>query len=113
LPYFVDLLKNHFPGMVGASEHPSPSPLACHSLSRALKTNYFPPLPPVFVLNYSWMYAAMWAMAKRVMPQAVLERIIFPSVPELLEFFEPEHLLIGMLPFFSSFLQCRGSESIG
>jgi hypothetical protein len=52
------------------------------------------------VLNYSWMYAAMWTMAKRVMPQAVLERILFPSIPELLTFFDPQHLLKGMYPPF-------------
>ncbi|KAM0749082.1 hypothetical protein T439DRAFT_349160 [Meredithblackwellia eburnea MCA 4105] len=65
LPFFMDLLKNHFPGMVGA----------------------------IFVLNYGWMYAGMWQLAKRVLPRTALERILFPSKAELLEFFEEDHLL--------------------
>ncbi|KAK4052025.1 hypothetical protein OIV83_002319 [Microbotryomycetes sp. JL201] len=65
LPFFMELLKNHFPGMIGA----------------------------IFVLNYGWMYAGMWQLAKRVLPNTALERILFPTKADLLEFFEEEHLL--------------------
>ncbi|GAA5901847.1 SEC14 family lipid-binding protein [Sporobolomyces salmoneus] len=66
LPFFMDLLKSHFPGMVGA----------------------------IFVLNYGWAYAGMWQLAKRVLPNTALERILFPSKEELLEFFDEDHLLV-------------------
>ncbi|BGP37154.1 hypothetical protein JCM10450v2_001060 [Rhodotorula kratochvilovae] len=66
LPFFLDLLKSHFPGMVGA----------------------------IFVLNYGWAYAGMWQLAKRVLPNTALERILFPTKAELLEFFDEEHLLV-------------------
>ncbi|EGG07614.1 uncharacterized protein MELLADRAFT_85463 [Melampsora larici-populina 98AG31] len=65
LPYFMDLLKNNFPGMVGA----------------------------IFVLNYGWMYSGMWQVAKRVLPQSTLDRIMFPNQKELLKFFNPSNLL--------------------
>ncbi|KWU45647.1 hypothetical protein RHOSPDRAFT_32569 [Rhodotorula sp. JG-1b] len=67
LPFFLDLLKNNFPGMVGA----------------------------IFVLNYGWAYAGMWQLAKRVLPNTALERILFPSQDELFEFFDEEHLLVA------------------
>ncbi|GAA5955131.1 hypothetical protein JCM21900_001620 [Sporobolomyces salmonicolor] len=66
LPFFMDLLKNHFPGMVGA----------------------------IFVLNYGWGYAGMWQLAKRVLPNTALERILFPTKEDLLEFFDEDHLLV-------------------
>ncbi|KAI5479742.1 major sperm protein [Pseudohyphozyma bogoriensis] len=66
LPFFMDLLKSHFPGMVGA----------------------------IFVLNYGWSFAGMWAVAKRVLPNTALERILFPTKQELLQFFEEDHLLV-------------------
>ncbi|KDE03602.1 hypothetical protein MVLG_05937 [Microbotryum lychnidis-dioicae p1A1 Lamole] len=66
LPFFMDMLKQHFPGMVGA----------------------------IFVLNYGWMYAGMWQLAKRVLPNTALERILFPTKTDLLEFFDEDHLLI-------------------
>ncbi|GAA5932149.1 hypothetical protein JCM3775_004251 [Rhodotorula graminis] len=66
LPFFLDLLRSHFPGMVGA----------------------------IFVLNYGWAYAGMWQLAKRVLPNTALERILFPSKAELLEFFDEKHLLV-------------------
>ncbi|KAM0788044.1 hypothetical protein ACM66B_006242 [Microbotryomycetes sp. NB124-2] len=65
LPFFMELLKNHFPGMIGA----------------------------IFVLNYGWMYAGMWQLAKRVLPNTALERILFPTKQDLLEFFDEQHLL--------------------
>lgn len=37
----------------------------------------------------------MWQLAKRVLPNTALERILFPSQEELLEFFDEEHLLVG------------------
>ncbi|GAA6004136.1 SEC14 family lipid-binding protein, partial [Rhodotorula paludigena] len=66
LPFFLDLLKSHFPGMVGA----------------------------IFVLNYGWAYAGMWQLAKRVLPNTALERILFPNKDELLEFFDEDNLLV-------------------
>lgn len=62
------LLKNHFPGMVGA----------------------------VFVLNYGWSFAGMWALARRILPQTALDRILFPTKADLLQFFDEDHLLRGM-----------------
>jgi hypothetical protein len=85
----MDLLKNHFPGMVGASTYRYLSFELYHKTYLTFASR------PVFVLNYSWLYGGMWAVAKRILPQTVLERILFPTVPELLTFFEPEHLLQG------------------
>lgn len=64
LPFLLDLLKNHFPGMVGA----------------------------VFILHYGWVHAGMWGLAKRVLPQQALDKIFFPSKDGLLEFFDADHL---------------------
>jgi hypothetical protein len=90
LPFFMDLLKSHFPGMVGASECSfCILPLICQ-LMRSSSTI-------VFVLNYGWAYAGMWQLAKRVLPNTALERILFPSKRELLEFFDEDHLLVGTL----------------
>lgn len=61
LPFLLDLLKNHFPGMVGA----------------------------VYILHYGWIHSGMWAVAKRVLPEQALARIFFPSTSELLEHFKP------------------------
>lgn len=55
----MDLLKNHFPGMVGG----------------------------VFCLNYGWASSGMWQLVKRVLPQTALDRILFPTQDELREFF--------------------------
>lgn len=60
LPFLLDLLKNHVPGMVGA----------------------------VFILNYGWVHAGMWAVIKRVLPQQALAKIFFPSHQELQEHFD-------------------------
>jgi len=73
LPYFMALLKNHFPGMVGA----------------------------VFVLNYGWSFAGMWGLAKRILPQTALDRILFPTSTELLQFFDKDCLLKGRPAFLS------------
>ena len=51
----------------------------------------------VFVLNYGWMYAGMWQLAKRILPNTALERILFPTKADLLHFFEEDHLLVGTL----------------
>lgn len=67
LPFVMDLLKNHFPGMIGAT----------------------------YILNYGWAYAGMWAVAKRVLPKVALEKILFPSKNELLTFFDADNLLVG------------------
>ncbi len=49
LPFLLDLLKNHVPGIVGA----------------------------VYILNYGWIHAGMWAVIKRVLPQQALAKIFF------------------------------------
>ena len=64
LPFLLDLLKNHVPGMVGA----------------------------VYVLNYGWVHAGMWAVIKRVLPQQALAKIFFPSHDELKEHFDVQHI---------------------
>ncbi|KAK9893952.1 hypothetical protein P389DRAFT_198683 [Cystobasidium minutum MCA 4210] len=65
LPFVVDLLKNHFPGMIGA----------------------------IYILNYGWAYAGMWQISKRVLPKAALERILFCSKEDMLTYFDKDHLL--------------------
>ncbi|PWN24660.1 hypothetical protein BDZ90DRAFT_234925 [Jaminaea rosea] len=55
LPFLLDLLKNHYPSMVGA----------------------------VLVLNYGWVHAGMWGLAKRILPAQALAKIFFPSTEEL------------------------------
>lgn len=64
LPFLLDLLKNHVPGMVGA----------------------------VYVLNYGWVHAGMWAVIKRVLPQQALAKIFFPSHEELKEHFDVKNI---------------------
>lgn len=46
-------------------------------------------------MNYHWTFAGMWQVAKRILPNTALERILFPSQSELLEFFDEDHLLQG------------------
>lgn len=55
LPFLIDLLKNHYPGMVGA----------------------------VYVLRYSWFHAGLWRMIRPVLPPKLLERLFFVDTPEL------------------------------
>lgn len=50
----------------------------------------------VYILNYGWAYAGMWQVAKRVLPKVALERILFPSNPELFTYFEKDHVLAGV-----------------
>lgn len=64
LPFLLDLLKNHFPGMVGA----------------------------VFVLHYGWVHAGMWGLAKRILPAQALAKIFFPNDAEFAEFFDPQRV---------------------
>ncbi|PWY99648.1 hypothetical protein BCV70DRAFT_232005 [Testicularia cyperi] len=64
LPFLLDLLKNHVPGMVGA----------------------------VYILNYGWVHAGMWAVIKRVLPQQALAKIFFLSYDELREHFAPARI---------------------
>ena len=64
LPFLLDLLKNHVPGMVGA----------------------------VYILNYGWVHAGMWAVIKRVLPQQALAKIFFPSYDQLKEHFEAKNI---------------------
>lgn len=54
LPFLLDLLKNHFPGMVSA----------------------------VYVLHYGWVHAGMWGLAKRILPAQALAKIFFPNEKE-------------------------------
>lgn len=56
LPFLIDLMKNHYPGMVGA----------------------------VYVLRYSWFHAGLWRMIRPVLPPKLLERLFFVDTPELL-----------------------------
>lgn len=64
VPFLMDLLKNHFPGLCAA----------------------------IFVLNYGWMYSGMWAIAKRMVPEKAISRIFFPSLSEISTFIEPASL---------------------
>lgn len=68
LPFLLDLLKNHFPGMVGA----------------------------VYILHFGWVHSGMWAIAKRVLPQQALARIFFPSSKELAEHFDLSRLPVAL-----------------
>ncbi|KDN44526.1 hypothetical protein K437DRAFT_257048 [Tilletiaria anomala UBC 951] len=69
LPFLLDILKNHFPGMVGV----------------------------VYVLHFSWLHSGMWAVAKRILPQQALARIFFPNDKELCEdHFEPSSLPLSL-----------------
>ncbi|KAJ1024395.1 hypothetical protein NDA18_004562 [Ustilago nuda] len=64
VPFLLDLLKNHVPGMVGA----------------------------VYILNYGWVHAGMWVLIKRVLPQQALAKIFFPSHDELKEHFDVKNI---------------------
>ncbi|SNX85327.1 uncharacterized protein MEPE_04036 [Melanopsichium pennsylvanicum] len=64
LPFLLDLLKNHVPGIVGA----------------------------VYILNYGWVHSGMWAVIKRVLPQQALAKIFFPTYQELKEHFDPQNI---------------------
>lgn len=60
LPFFMDLLKNHYPGVCGA----------------------------VYVLRYSWFHAGIWRMLRPILPPKLLERLFFVEGPELLAHFD-------------------------
>lgn len=64
LPFLLDLLRSHFPGMVAG----------------------------VYVLHYGWVHAGMWGLAKRVLPASALAKIFFPKESELSEHFELDRL---------------------
>lgn len=51
------------------------------------------------MLNFGWAYSGMWQVVKRVLPKPALERILFPSKDDLLEFFDESSLLKGALNF--------------
>jgi len=68
LPFLLDLLKNHFPGMVGA----------------------------VYIVHYGWVHSGMWGLAKRLLPQQALAKIFFPSKKELSEHFELDNFPIDL-----------------
>lgn len=52
----------------------------------------------------------MWQLAKRVLPNTALERILFPSKDELLEFFEEDCLLKGESTFISPLSDLSSSQ---
>ncbi|RKP06915.1 CRAL-TRIO domain-containing protein [Thamnocephalis sphaerospora] len=56
-PFVLDLLLNRFPSCFAA----------------------------VYVHNYSWMYAGVWSLIKRLIPAESRGRVVFPSRPELQE----------------------------
>ncbi|RKP28134.1 CRAL-TRIO domain-containing protein [Syncephalis pseudoplumigaleata] len=56
-PFVLDLLLNRFPSCFAA----------------------------VYVLNYSWMYAGVWSLIKRLIPENSRGRVVFPSRSELKE----------------------------
>jgi len=58
-----------------------------------VKANFPDMLGAVFILNYGWMYAGMWQVVKRILSQSTLDRIIFPSQAELVQFFDRSNLL--------------------
>lgn len=60
LPFFTDLLKNHYPSICGA----------------------------VYILRYSWFHAGLWRMLRPILPPKLLERLFFVDRPELLAHFE-------------------------
>ncbi|KAG8869941.1 hypothetical protein FRB97_000600 [Tulasnella sp. 331] len=62
-------------------------------LTKEVAPNYPGVCSAVYVVNYSWAYSAMWAVVKRVLPEKVLSRILFPSTSELLQHFPPECFL--------------------
>ncbi|KAI9598407.1 CRAL-TRIO domain-containing protein [Syncephalis fuscata] len=64
-PFVLDLLLNRFPSCFAA----------------------------VYVLNYSWMYAGVWSLIKRLIPESSRGRVVFPSKTEL-----KERLGVSMLP---------------
>lgn len=66
VPFLLDILKSRYPGTCGV----------------------------IYVLNYGWMYAGMWQVAKRMLPPQALHRIKFVSKSDLLEYFEPDQLLV-------------------
>ncbi|KAE8229885.1 hypothetical protein CF326_g5129 [Tilletia indica] len=51
VPFLLDLLKKHYPGHIAV----------------------------LYLLHYGWVHAGMWTLAKRVLPQVVLDKIIFPK----------------------------------
>ncbi|KAL9931593.1 hypothetical protein V8E36_009590 [Tilletia maclaganii] len=51
LPFLLDLLKKHYPGHIAV----------------------------MYLLHYGWVHAGMWTLAKRVLPQPVLDKIVFPK----------------------------------
>ncbi|KAF9520309.1 hypothetical protein BS47DRAFT_1335914 [Hydnum rufescens UP504] len=58
VPWFGQLLIPQYPGMCGTC----------------------------YVVNYSWTYAGLWSVFKRLLPQRALSRVFFPSLPELQTF---------------------------
>jgi hypothetical protein len=84
LPMMLDLLKSHYPSMVGCS--------ASNLLGQLAKGAH---LHTVFVMNFGWAYAGMFAIVKRVLPKPALERMLFPNKADLLQFFNNASLLEG------------------
>ncbi|PWN17773.1 hypothetical protein BCV69DRAFT_285659 [Microstroma glucosiphilum] len=55
LPFLLDLLKNHYPGLVSS----------------------------VHVLNFGWVHSGIWALAKRLLPRKALEKVYFVNKTEI------------------------------
>jgi len=47
----------------------------------------------IFVVNYSWAHAGMWRVAKRILPERVLSRIVFAKQTDLHHYISPDSLL--------------------
>ena len=60
LPFLVDLLRNHYPGIAGA----------------------------VYVLRFGWIQAGLWRMLRPVLPEKLLTRMFFVDVRELRAHFD-------------------------
>ena len=47
----------------------------------------------VYVLNYSWTYAGIWQVVKRMLPESALQRVVFCAGNELLDHIDRDSLL--------------------
>ncbi|KAF8160690.1 CRAL-TRIO domain-containing protein [Crassisporium funariophilum] len=46
----------------------------------------------VFMLNYSWAHSGLWNILKRLLPEAALSRVFFPSNQDLIHYFKASAL---------------------
>ncbi|KAF8322172.1 CRAL/TRIO domain-containing protein [Clavulina sp. PMI_390] len=52
-------------------------------LGQTLIPNFPGVVGPAYVVNYSWTFNGVWQMAKQMLPQRAIDRIVFPSISEL------------------------------